>query len=332
MSLKKGEDEGERFTFVSSRQTTPMKTPLLKINNLSLYMRSTDMDTWKAKILNTDCVEGAKLFLPDESVDLVCTDPPWAIGEENFDNYYGRKRDVIGGYIPAPSGRAYYDFSLKWLREAYRVLKPYGSLYTTAAWSTGHHLQLALEDAGFFVINELVWDYGNSAYTLTKYNNVHFKVLYCAKTPKYKKLYFDPQAIFYLKEKEWHKLKRDPHYADTCSVWRVRKHFKRGKKTYKTQLPEALVEKMILYSSKRGDFVVDFFFGSGTIPVAAYRLNRRVMAFERNSVVYPYACKRLQMTEPEHIPEFNLAFKIGSPEFLDDFEKRRKRYIPHFQV
>ena len=85
---------------------------------------------------------------------------------------------------------------------------------------------------------------------------------------------------------------------------------------------------MISYSSRRGDIICDFFFGSGTVPIVAHKLQRRVYGFEKNSEVYNFARELLGATEPN---PFQLDSKIGTPEFAKDFEKKRKKYISHFK-
>ena len=50
------------------------------------------------------------------------------------------------------------------------------------------------------------------------------------------------------------------------------------KTPHATQKPEALIEKLILASSKPGSLVVDPFVGSGTTAVVASRLERRWIA------------------------------------------------------
>lgn len=79
-------------------------------------------------IYNMDCIEGMKKY-PDGSIDLIITDPPFAI---NFgakrSNYNRTSEKVLEGYNEIPQND-YYAFTLKWMTQAYRVLKETGSMY-----------------------------------------------------------------------------------------------------------------------------------------------------------------------------------------------------------
>jgi len=60
-----------------------------------------------------------------------------------------------------------------------------------------------------------------------------------------------------------------------------------------TQKPEKLVAKLILASSKPGDFIFDPFFGSGTTCVVAKKLGRKYAGVEQESAYCELAVKRL---------------------------------------
>jgi site-specific DNA-methyltransferase (adenine-specific) len=69
-----------------------------------------------------DCIKGMKL-IPDNSIDLVITDPLFAIDFRAKRNNYNRKQDrVLEGYNEIPESE-YYELTLKWMSEVYRVLK-----------------------------------------------------------------------------------------------------------------------------------------------------------------------------------------------------------------
>ena len=84
-----------------------------------------------------DCSEVMR-GLPDNSVDAICTDPPYGLG------FMGQKWDCA---VPGE------DFA----REALRVLKPGGHLIAFAATRTVHRLAVAIEDAGFEIRDQIAW-------------------------------------------------------------------------------------------------------------------------------------------------------------------------------
>ena len=86
------------------------------------------------KIYNMNCVEGMK-HLPDNSIGLIITDPPFAIDfKAKRSNYHRKASRVLEGYNEIPKEK-YYDFTVKWMREVYRILKESGSMYVFSGWN-----------------------------------------------------------------------------------------------------------------------------------------------------------------------------------------------------
>ena len=65
-------------------------------------------------------------------------------------------------------------------------------------------------------------------------------------------------------------------------VWEIKREYLPGEKKNSTKLPDELVEKLIQYSSKLGDVVMDPFMGNGTTAVASIKLQRNYVGFEVN--------------------------------------------------
>ena len=78
--------------------------------------------------------------IPNESIDLVITDPPFAIDFKAKRSNYNRTKDrVIEGYSEIPKEK-YYEFTLNWMREAYRVIKETGSMYVFSGWTNSNKI------------------------------------------------------------------------------------------------------------------------------------------------------------------------------------------------
>ena len=88
-------------------------------------------------VVCADCIETISQ-LPDNSVDSICTDPPYGIG------FMGKGWDCS---VPGS------DFA----EQAFRVLKPGGHIVAFAATRTVHRLTVALEDAGFEIRDLISW-------------------------------------------------------------------------------------------------------------------------------------------------------------------------------
>ena len=139
-------------------------------------------------ILKGDCIEVMKAMKPN-SVDAIVTDPPYGLGFMNKDwdtfnpKYQEKMRTREAKRKPRKDGRkatgfqescyaGSYDLSLKgnkkyqqdmrlWLTEAYRVLKPGGSMLVMGGTRTSHRLACAIEDSGFIIKDTLMWLYGS---------------------------------------------------------------------------------------------------------------------------------------------------------------------------
>lgn len=102
-------------------------------------------------IYNMDCIDGMNKYIDDESVDLIIADPPYfkVIGEK-WDYNWRTEED-------------YLDWSKKWLKEAYRVLRKGGSFYLFGYFRMLCRLLPILEDYGFELRQQIVLNKGIQA-------------------------------------------------------------------------------------------------------------------------------------------------------------------------
>ncbi len=214
-------------------------------------------------------------LLPSACIDLIITDPPFGIDFKAKRRNYNRKEQrVLEGYREIPRSE-YLEFSRQWLREAYRCLKLSGSLYVFSGWNNLKDLLIALDEVGFITINHLIWKYQFGVFTRRKFVTSHYHIL------------------FVVKHGEKYKFNKIDHYPE--DVWFIKREYWTGKIKTPTKLSRKLVEKIILYSSDRGDLVFDPFMGSGTVCEVAKALDRNFLGFEIAKEYYDFACHRLAM-------------------------------------
>ncbi|MDT8358684.1 MAG: site-specific DNA-methyltransferase, partial [Methanomicrobiaceae archaeon] len=177
--------------------------------------------------------------VPSGSVDLIITDPPFAIDFTAQKGNYNRSGDrVLEGYREVPRDE-YLPFSLAWLKEASRVLKEDGSMYVFSGWNQLKDILIALDECGFATINHLIWKYQFGVYTKKKFVTSHYHVLFVAKNSK---------------SYTFHK---QDHYPEDVLV--INREYWKGRQKTPTKLPGELVEKLMRYSSNEGDLVLDPF-------------------------------------------------------------------------
>jgi site-specific DNA-methyltransferase (adenine-specific) len=239
---------------------------------------------------NEDCIEGARKYLKDNSIDLIISDPPYGINGDRLDKHYNRdERNVIEGYVEI-SEKAYPEFSNKWIEEAERVLKPGGSMYIVSGYSQLRHILNALANTKLQEKNHIIWKYNFGVYTSKKYISSHYHILYYVKPP-YNKVTFNTNAFYADCEKTENG--GSMNYLDREDVWVINREYKPGQIKNKNELPKSLLTKMILYSSNPNDWVCDFFLGSFSTAKIAKGLGRNACGFEINKKAFDYQIREL---------------------------------------
>ncbi|MGQ0605552.1 MAG: DNA-methyltransferase [Candidatus Nitrosotenuis sp.] len=241
------------------------------------------------QIYNLNCIEGMKLF-PQNKIDLIVTDPPFAIDFKATKQNYNRTASrVMQGYNEIKQ-KDYYNFSVKWMSQAFRILKDSGSMYVFSGWNNLKDILSALDDVGFVTINHIIWKYQFGVVTKTKFVTSHYHCVYVCKNAKKRKFY--PFVRFGKNQKSADG--RSLHYKDKEDVWDIKREYWTGDQKTPTKLPAELVKKILEYSSKKDDIVFDPFLGSGQVAMIAKQLKRNYLGFEIVKKYHDFAKKRLE--------------------------------------
>jgi site-specific DNA-methyltransferase (adenine-specific) len=258
---------------------------------------------------NYDCIGGAKKYLKDGSVDLIVCDPPYGINGDKLDKHYKRNENpVIDGYVEVPTNQ-YAEFSLNWIKEAERILKPGGSMYIVSGYTNLRHILNALAETKLQEVNHIIWKYNFGVYTKQKYISSHYHILFYTKTGG--KRTFNTYAFFGDNAKSPNG--GSLNYLDREDVWVINKKYKPNQVKNKNELPEALLKKIILYSSNPGDTVCDFFLGGFSTARVAVKLGRNSCGFELNKLSFDYHLDELKKIQFGCEMPFTL-FTDGVPE------------------
>ncbi len=232
---------------------------------------------------NGDCVEGARRHLPDGSVDLIVTDPPYGIAGDTLHKHYNRSEDfVVGGYVEVP-GEEYGEFTHAWVREASRALRPNGSIYIVSGYTNLYHILDALRATDLEEINHIVWRYNFGVHTKRKYISSHYHILYYER-PGPGRRTFNANVRFGPQEKD--DSGGSLNYQDREDVWVINREYKPGRRKNKNELPTELLVKMVQYSSRPGDLVCDMFMGGFSTARVAVGLDRRFVGFEVSETIF----------------------------------------------
>ncbi len=240
------------------------------------------------KIYNINCVDGMKLISNDK-IDLIITDPPFAIDFKTTKHNYNRNLyHVIDGYNDINT-KNYFDFTYKWIKEAFRVLKESGSMYVFSGWNNLNDILTALDNIGFITVNHIIWKYQFGVVTRRKFVTSHYHCLYVCKNDKKRRFFPYRRFKKNLKSDDGGSL----HYKDKEDVWYIKREYWINKQKTPTKLPADLIKKILEYSSQRNDLILDPFLGSGQVAIMSKIFGRRYIGFEIVNAYCMFAQKRL---------------------------------------
>ncbi|MFO6445638.1 site-specific DNA-methyltransferase [Erythrobacter sp. NE805] len=247
------------------------------------------------RILPGDCI-AAMRSLPTASVDLVFADPPYNLqlgGDLNRPD--GSHVDAVTDHWDQFDSMAAYDtFTRKWLTEARRVLKPDGALWVIGSYHNIFRVGSILQDLGFWILNDIVWRKTNPMpnFKGTRFTNAHETLIWASMGEK-ARYHFNYRAMKTLNDEL--QMRSDWVLPICAGGERLKEN---GRKAHPTQKPEALLYRVLLATTEKGDVVLDPFFGTGTTGAVAKRLGRAWIGCEREDFYRAVAEKRIARELP----------------------------------
>jgi len=251
--------------------------------------------------------------LADETFQLVYVDPPFNTGKaqsrttlETVPDSTG-DRTGFGGrryrsrILARSSYRDDFDDYLGFLEprlvHARRLLTRTGTLYLHVDYREAHYCKLLLDEifGRACFLNEIIWAYDYGARTRRRWPAKHDTILVYVKDVS--DYYFDSEEV-----------DREPYMAPglvtaekaargklPTDVWwhTIVPTSGREKTGYATQKPEGIVRRMVLASTRPGDWCLDFFAGSGTLGAVAVKLGRRYVLIDSSPDAVAVMRKRL---------------------------------------
>ena len=247
------------------------------------------------RILEGDCVEAMR-GLPTASIDCVFADPPYNLqlgGDLNRPD--GSRVDAVNdAWDKFASFKTYDDFTRAWLTEAKRILKPNGSLWVIGSYHNIFRVGTSLQDAGFWILNDIVWRKANPMpnFKGTRFTNAHETLIWAA-TGEKARYTFNYRTMKTLNDEL--QMRSDWVLPICGGPERIKRN---GTKAHPTQKPEALLYRVMLATTNKGDVVLDPFFGTGTTGAVAKRLGREWIGIEREPDYIEVAKERIEAALP----------------------------------
>ncbi len=265
------------------------------------------------QILHGNCIEILS-SLPENSVDLVFADPPYNLQLQN-DLYRpnNTKVDAVNNNWDKFSSFAEYDkFTREWLSASQRVLKEAGTIWVIGSYHNIYRVGAIMQDLGFWILNDIVWVKTNPMpnFRGVRFTNAHETMIWAQKK-KGAKYTFNHHSMKALNEDL--QMRSDWTIPISTGKERIKSN---GTKAHPTQKPEALLYRVLLSSTNKGDVVLDPFFGSGTTGAVAKKLGRNFIGIERDKKYIKVAQKRIDAVE------------VSPAEALTLTDKRNQARVP----
>lgn len=233
-------------------------------------------------------------FLPSQFIDLAIIDPPYNINKKFVENKFYKTSEEI-----------YENWLDSWMHKFNKCLKNNASLYLCSHWQDSKSVQKIIEKY-FIIRNRITWEREKGRGAFSNWKNCSEDIWFCTVSDEY---FFDVEAVKLKRRviapyrhssgepKDWEETKNGKYrlthpsnlWTDiSIPFWSMSENTE-----HPTQKPEKLIAKLILASSKPGDFIFDPFIGSGTTCVVAKKLNRKFSGIEHEEKYCQIAMKRL---------------------------------------
>ncbi|MBK9072636.1 MAG: site-specific DNA-methyltransferase [Myxococcales bacterium] len=252
---------------------------------------------------------------PEASVQCVYIDPPFGTGKTQAGRAATYRDDLA-------SPRALTQFLLPWLEHSQRVLTATGSLFVHLDWRAVHYVKVLLDElfGPDLFVNEIIWCYAVGGKSPRRFGQKHDTILWYAKSEQWS---FYPDAIAIPRRAGSHmklitrpdgtrvQSKTDRRSGKTYEYplgagkvpedwWsdiETLNHSDAERVGYPSQKPLRLLERVIKATTQPGEWVADWFSGSGTTAVAAHGLGRRFVVADQNPPAITATTARLSQLD-----------------------------------
>ena len=247
------------------------------------------------KIVNGNSLKEIKK-IPDKSFNLVFADPPYnmQIGENLTRPDASKVNGVNDKWDQFNSFEDYDKFCKAWLEECKRILKDNGSIWVIGSYHNIFRLGYHLQNLNYWLLNDVIWRKNNPMpnFRGTRFTNAHETLIWASKNKK-SKYTFNYQSLKCLNDD----LQMRSDWMMPICNGKERLKKENGKKVHSTQKPEALLHRIILATTNKGDAVFDPFLGTGTTAVVAKKLGRNYYGIEKDLKYFKAAQERINSTK-----------------------------------
>lgn len=265
-----------------------------------------------------DCIDLLKQ-IPDNSVQLVVTSPPYNIGKE-----YEKKQKL----------QSYLDFQEQVVKECYRILKPEGSI----CWQTGNYVDNGsiipldilmypiFDRLGMKMRNRIIWHFGHGLHASKRFSGRYETIVWFTKSDNY---FFnlDPIRIpqkypnkKHFKGERKGELSSNPLGKNPSDIWDIPnvKNNHIEKTEHPCQFPIALIERLVLSMTQKDDLTFDPFMGVGTTAIASLLHDRKSAGADIEKKYFDIAKERIKLLSQGQLKSRPMNQPVYQPK--DDYQ------------
>lgn len=256
-----------------------------------------------------NCLEILQQF-PENHFDMIFADPPYFLSGGSFTCQNGKMVSVKKGDWDLGNGlKENFAFHCAWINACRKVLKSNGSIWVSGTYHSIYQCGLALQAAGFHILNDVAWFKPNASPNLScRFLTASHETLIWARKDKKTRHTFNYKTMVY-----WSNNYEKSFECKKCgtaninellhekgkqmrSVWAINTPQKIEKKFGKhpTQKPEELLKRIVLASTKRNNLILDPFTGSSTTGLAAYLFGRRFIGIDTEKKYLDLSIQRFE--------------------------------------
>ena len=244
------------------------------------------------RLYHANCLEILKQ-IPENSVDMIFADPPYFLSSGSFTCHNGKMVSVKKGNWDLSNGtKKNFDFHLEWIKACRKVLKPNATIWVSGTYHSIFQCGFALEVNKFHFLNDISWFKPNASPNLScRFFTASHETLIWARKEKKAKHTFNYDLV---KNGDWPEDQIKKPGLQMRSVWSINTPKPTEKKFGKhpTQKPIALLKRIILASTNKGDIILDPFTGSSTTGIIARKLSRKFVGIDLEKKYLELSVKR----------------------------------------
>lgn len=233
------------------------------------YYRSTNRDF---TLLYGDCFQLLREF--DFKFSCIFADPPYFLSNGGISVQSGKIVSVNKGeWDKGKSQQEMMDFNMEWLSLCKDKLKDNGTIWISGTYHNIFSVANCLTELGYKILNVVTWAKTNPPPNIScRYFTYSTEFIIWARKSEKKTHYFNYELM---KLVNGNKQMTDVWNLPAISQW------EKSCGKHPTQKPLALLSRIIMASTRQGEWILDPFCGSSTTGIAANLLSRRYLGIDQ---------------------------------------------------